>query len=110
MGSLVGSAVFSAAVFFYCLGVIFSVVGHIGAWLEPRDNSSNPDKTGDILGVHIRTACFREYSGFDVVYKKTFDGCFDTTKNSADFDEIPAIIVRPGTLTAYYFLFFFKYT
>lgn len=96
MGSFLGSAVFSAAVFFYCLGLIFGVVGYIGDWLVPRDPSPNPDKTGDLLSVGVRSACFNHYTGFVNVDNKEFHGCYDTTKTSSRLSEIPEEDVRPG--------------
>lgn len=94
MGAFLGSAVFSAAVFFYCLGLIFAVVGYIGDWLEPRNVNS------DILSVGIREVCFEKYT-FETdsrVEKEVYDGCYDSTKTSEWFADIPSEYVRPSKL------------
>ena len=96
MGSFVGSVVFSASAFFYCLGLIFAVVGYIGAWLEPRYGA----KQG-IEMISISTACFIK-DGFQFTNidsrnpQDTFEGCYDTTKTSEKFQELPPKNVSPG--------------
>ena len=100
MGSFLGSAEFSAAVFFYCLGLIFGVVGFIGPWLVPR---AKGDSSG-ISNIGIRKACFKEYDGFGQFFRederdKTIDGCVDTTRSGKQLSEIPSEYVRPGMYT-----------
>ncbi|XP_067931757.1 uncharacterized protein [Watersipora subatra] len=95
MGAFLGSAVFSASVFFYCLGLIFGVVGYIGAWLEPRPSS---DKS--VTSVGVSTACFVEFPLSSLYSERpdedVLNGCKDTTKTSAVFDQIPDEYVSPA--------------
>lgn len=97
MGSFLGSAVFSASAFFYCLGLIFAVVGYIGAWLEPREGGNLA-----IQALSVRTVCFIE-SGYTFpsnVDSRSppfeFSECYDSTKTSEQFQELDPKYVSPG--------------
>ena len=87
---------FSASVFFYSLGLVFAVVGYIGAWIEPRDNADL-----GITSVGVRTACFKNDYKFKSTIdsrnlQKEFNNCHDTTKTSEEFKEFPKKYVSPG--------------
>ena len=90
---MVGTAFFSAAIFFFLLSLIFGVVGYIGPWLEPRDDF-NPG----ITSIGVRRVCFQDYMFSETVdpEQKKFDGCYDSTKNSQAFKRFPAEHVGPG--------------
>lgn len=89
MGTYLGSAVFSATLFFYFLGLIFVIVGYVGAWLEPKDGYGN-----EIELISVRMACFNDYEFPSKVGKIEYDSsgklnrCVDTTKTSRTFKDV----------------------
>lgn len=96
MGRYLGSAVFSATLFFFTLGLLFAIVGYAVPWLEPRYNYN-----AGIESIGLRFVCFYGKYTFPSNagnIRPELSGCVDSTKTSRVFEEAEEKYLSPGKI------------